>query len=236
MKTPGPRLVRDRHGVRLIQHGVLISDLRTSVRPTHGLYDILAALAVVAPEVHPKHIALLGFGAGGILAPMQSLGWTGRLNAVDLDRDGYELFCQECPTWREQVRWNHADAVEWLARQRDRFDLIIDDLSVPHAGDVEKPDVSWNRLPTLIRSRLTQGGIGLFNLLKPSDGTWQQGLDAVGRGFPRKRLVQLDDYENRILIAGRSLQDARTLSKLMRRSLRSIGSRQASRFWVQTVS
>ena len=235
MKPPGPRLVRDRHGVRLIQHGVLISDLRTSIRPTHGLYDILAALAVVAPEVHPEHIALLGFGAGGILAPMQSLGWTGRLTAVDLDRDGYELFCQECPTWREQVRWSQADAVEWLGEQRELFDLIIEDLSVPQAGDVEKPDVSWNPLPRLIRGRLAPRGIALFNLLKPAGGTWQQGLDTVGRGFTQKRLVHLHDYENRLLIAGRSLPEARALSAVMRRALDSIGSRQAGRFRIQTL-
>jgi spermidine synthase len=235
MQTPAMRLVRDRHGIRLIQHGVLISDLRTSARPTHGLYDVLASLALQGLEVHTQHIALLGFGAGGLLAPLKALGWDGCLSAVDTDRSGFELFGRECPRWRKQVRWTQADAADWLGRQRHRFGFIIEDLSVPNAGDVEKPQASWNTLPSLIRNRLAADGIAVFNLLKPSRGTWRQSLDAVGRGFPEKRLVHLHDYENRILMAGRSLPSARTLSAAIRRSLQSLGSRQANRFQVQTL-
>jgi hypothetical protein len=156
--------------------------------------------------------------------------------AVDTDRSGYELFGRECPTWRDQVRWTQADAAEWLGGQRHRFGLILEDLSVSQAGDVEKPQASWNPLPRLIRDRLTANGIAVFNLLKPSGGTWRQGLDAVGRGFSERRLVHLEDYENRILIVGRSLPNARTLSAALRRSLRSLRSRQANRFHVQTLS
>ncbi|MBM3901557.1 MAG: hypothetical protein FJ379_05625 [Verrucomicrobia bacterium] len=235
MKASAPRLVRDRHGVRLVHHGVLISDLRTSVRPTHGLYDILAAVARLASEDAPRHIALLGFGAGGILAPWNALGWTGCLNAVDTDPDAYALFRRECPLWRDQVRWTQADAVEWLVRERRRFSLIIEDLSISTGSDIEKPGATWNRLPGLLRDRLAPEGIALFNLLKPQGGTWRQGLDAVGGRFPRKLLVHLEDYENRILIAGRSLPEARTLSAMIRRSLRSVGSCQADRFRLETL-
>lgn len=236
MHTSAVRLVRDRHGIRLIQHGVLISDLRTSARPTHGLYDILAAIALQAPKAPPQHIALLGFGAGGILAPLKTLGWEGCLAAVDTDRSGYELFGRECPSWRDHVLWTQADAMEWLGRQRHRFGMILEDLSVPHAGDIEKPPASWNPLPRLIRDRLTADGIAVFNLLKPTGGTWRQGLESVGRRFAERRLVHLEDYENRILIAGRSLPSSRTLSAALRRSLRSVGSRQANRFQVETLS
>ena len=235
MKASAPRLVRDRHGVRLVQHGVLISDLRTSARPTHGLYDILAAVARLASRDAPRHIALLGFGAGGILAPWNALGWTGCLDAVDTDPNGYVLFCRECPTWRDQVRWTQADALKWLTRERRRFGLIIEDLSISTGSDIEKPGATWNRLPGLLRDRLAPEGMALFNLLKPQGGTWRQGLDAVGGRFSRKLLVHLKDYENRILIAGRSLPEARTLSATIRRSLRSVGSRQADRFRIETL-
>ena len=236
MKASAPRLVRDRHGVRLVQHGVLISDLRTSARPTHGLYDVLAALSLRLLEAPQKAVGLLGFGAGGILAPMKALGWSGQLVAVDTDRSGHDLFLRECPAWSDDVCWSQADAVEWLTGQRQRFDLLIEDLSIPQADDIEKPEASWIHLPELIRDRLAPGGIALFNLLKPSEGPWQQGLAAVGGRFAQKRLVHLEDYENRILIAGRSLPDARTLSAAVRHALRSIGSRQAGRFRVETLS
>lgn len=236
MNPPAPRLVRDRHGVRLIQHGVLISDLRTSPRPTHGLYDVLAALALRTPEAHPRQVALLGFGAGGILAPLKVAGWSGCLITVDTDRGGHDLFVRECPSWSTEVCWSQADAVEWLAGQRRRFGVLIEDLSIPRAGDIEKPESTWNRLPALIRDRLAPGGVAVFNLLKPTGRTWREGLDAVGGRFARKQLVHLDDYENRILVAGRALPDARTLSTSVRQTLDSMGSGQTRRFRVQTLS
>ena len=234
MQSTAIRLVRDRHGLRLLQHGVLISDLRTVARPTHGLYDILAALALVATDVPPHSIVLLGFGAGGILAPMKALGWNGDLIAVDTDPSGHELFRRECPAWQERVHWTQADAVDWLGRQRRCFNLLIEDLSISEAGDVEKPEATWNRLPGLIRGRLAPGGVAIFNLLKPSGETWRQGLDAVGDGFPQRRLVHLEDYENRLLVAGGAVPDATNLSVRTRRALRSMGSRQADRFRVET--
>jgi hypothetical protein len=48
-----------KHGLRLSQHGVVISELRTTPGPTHSVVDVLAALiAVLAPA---GRIGVLGF-------------------------------------------------------------------------------------------------------------------------------------------------------------------------------
>ena len=50
------------HGLRLSQHGVVISELRTSSGPTHSVADVLAGLiSVLRPE---GRVGVLGFEIG----------------------------------------------------------------------------------------------------------------------------------------------------------------------------
>src|SRR6187402_1025733 len=101
-----------KHGLRLSQHGVVISELRTSPGPTHSVFDVLAALiAILAPV---GRIGVLGFAGGGMMAPLRGLGVESTIDSVDLDRAGYDLFRRHCPAWAEQVNWREADAVAWL--------------------------------------------------------------------------------------------------------------------------
>ncbi len=73
-------------GLRLSQHGVVLSEMRTSPGPTHSVFDVLAAaLAVLAPN---QRIGVLGFAGGGMLAPLRGLGVTGPVEAVALERTG----------------------------------------------------------------------------------------------------------------------------------------------------
>ena len=73
-----------KHGLRLSQHGVVISELRTSAGPTHSVFDVLAAaIAVLAPT---GRIGVLGFAGGGMIAPLRGLGVASVIDSVDLDR------------------------------------------------------------------------------------------------------------------------------------------------------
>ena len=227
------RVKPTRHGLRFSQHGVVISELRVRPGPTHSVFDVLAALLVV---LRPGGRAgLLGFAGGGMLAPLSALEYRGPLHAVDLDRASYDAFCQHCPHWRARVQWTQADAGDWLRRQRGHFDLLLDDLSVPHEGDVVKPDLCWTELPGLIRRRLRPGGAAVFNLLPPAPGGWAAAGARIQRCFATARMIHLDQFENRILVAGELLPSARELSVALRGSLRQIGSRQAGRLRVRSL-
>ena len=222
-----------RHGLRLSQHGVVISELRTSPGPTHSVFDVLAAvIAVLAP---PGPIGVLGFAGGGMMAPLRGLGSGVAIDAVDLERAGYDLFCQHCPAWVAGVHWQQADAVAWLRRQPAEFGLLLDDLSVPQDGDVFKPTISWTVLPELIRQRLGPGGFGVFNLLPAPSGTWSSDLTRIVAWFQTARIIHLDEFENHILITGDVLPTARELGARLRRALRQLRSRQARRMQVRTV-
>lgn len=227
------RVIQTKHGLRLSQHGVVISELRTSPGPTHSVFDVLAALLVLLRPA--RRSGVLGFAGGGMLAPLQALGMKSLFATVDLDQASYDLFCRHCPDWVAAVQWQRADAVQWLKRQTGKFDLLMDDLSVPRAGDVVKPDICWRVVPDLMRQRLKPGGVAVFNLMSPPGGRWPIGLAQVTQPFQAARIIHLDDFENRIVIAGTDLPSARELGLRLRKLLRQLRSRQAGRLQVRNL-
>lgn len=221
------------HGLRLSQHGVVISELRTSSGPTHSVADVLAALIrVLRPE---GRIGVLGFAGGGMQAPLCALGVETRIDAVDLDRPAYELFRKHCPAWIPRVNWQQADAVEWLCMQPADFDLLVEDLSVPGDEDVFKPSITWEVLPQLIHDRLVPDGIAVFNLMAPPSGIWIRELEWMAGLWKMARLVSFDDFTNQILVTGKALPPAREMGAMLRSALRRIRSRQAGRIHLRTV-
>lgn len=222
-----------RNGFRLSQHGVVISELRTKPGPTHSVFDFLAALIQGLPV--SGRVGVMGFAGGGMMAPLVRLGFERTLETVDLDAESYDFFRRHCPGWSGLVDWTHADAEHWLRGQRRPFGLLVEDLSEPWENDVKKPDLCWGVLPGLIQQHLAPEGIAVFNLLKPKSERWEPELIGLARNFKEARLLLLDDFENRILVAGRSLPTARALRTLLRDSLGTLGSRQKDRFRVRTL-
>ena len=227
------RVTQTKHGLRLSQHGVVISELRTSPGPTHSVFDVLAALLVLLRPA--GRIGVLGFAGGGMMAPLQALGMKTAFRTVDLDQASYDLFCQHCPDWVSGVQWQRADAVQWLRKQKPEFNLLLEDLSVPQDGDVVKPEISWRLLPGLIRQKLKRDGIAVFNLMSPPEDDWRSALKKITREFRVTQVIHLDDFENRIVIAGEQLPAAPALGHGLRELLRKLRSRQAGRLRVRSV-
>lgn len=213
-------------GIRLAQGDVVLSELRLLPGPTHSVFDVLASLVHrLAP---PGQVAVLGFGAGGILAPMRALGCDRPLQAVDVDATGHRLFQQWCPAWAEDVAWRQADATAWLRVQRRRFACVLEDLSEPRDGDVYKPVDCRRTLPGLIRRRLGQGGVAVFNLVPDADGSWPGMAEVLGL-FPCVLEVRYEEYLNRTLVAGTRLPGAGCLGRWVQADLRGMGSQLAGR-------
>lgn len=228
------KVSKTRNGLRLSQHGVVISEMRLRPGPTHSLFDVLASLVVIlGPQ---GRVGLLGFAGGGMMAPLRALGWNLPLDAVDLDGDAFQLFKRHCHSWSGTLHWHHREASEWLRAQPQRsFDLIVEDLSMPEGGDVFKPAVCWEMLPELIRQRLKPDGVAVFNLIKPRNGRWNPGMHRIAREFPCHLSIRLQEYENLIVIAADNLPPARELGLHLRRRLQELGSRQAARIQVASA-
>ncbi len=219
-------------GIRLSQHGVVISEVRLKPGPTHSVFDVLAGLiAILRPS---GRLGILGFAAGGMLAPLRGLGCEVGVDGVDLDPASYDVFQKYCSSWAGDLCWEQADAVAWLGRRRGKYSVLVDDLSVPMSGDVFKPDVSWEVIPTLMRRRLGRGGVAIFNCLPGPDGripsVFAERVAALGPAL----VILMDDFENKVVMAGPGTPSARWVGKELRSALRRIGSLQSARLQVRS--
>ncbi len=228
------RIVKTRRGLRLLEGDVILSELLALPGPTHCLFDVLAAcVAALAPG---PRVALLGFAGGGIVAPLRAMGFPHAIEAVDLDPTGERLFRELSRDYAGAVRVARMDALEWLAQERTPYDLIVEDLSVPSRAGTVKPASSFAALPELVRSRLKAGGVAVTNLLPPQPGVpWGALLEPVARPHARAAVIDLDEHENRVVLAGAALPEAADLSKRVRAALDAIGSVQARKIRVRTL-
>lgn len=229
------KIVRTARSVRLVDGPDLVSHLRTKPGPTHGFFDLLAAcIAGFAPgEDRPPRAALLGFAAGGIVAPLRAMQWQYRLDAVDLSLDAAELFHEVARDWGGDVRLTQADAAVWLRGRRSRWDVVVEDLTVRGRSCAIKPPVSVDVLPPLLAARLSAHGVAATNVLPVPDLSWDELLSRLATPHVRAMVVHCDEYENRILLAGPGLTTAAAAAARLRTMLRRIRSKQVDRFSIR---
>jgi len=227
------RVERTRRGARIVDHDVVLSEILAQPGPTHSLFDLLAS-AVDALAPGPR-FAMLGFAGGGMVAPLRAMGCEFPIHAVDLSNTGEKLFRELSADWAGEVTLDVEDADAWLRRKRRVFDVIVEDLSVPSPVGTVKPYVSFDTLPDRIHSRLRPGGVTIINLL-PLPGTdWDAMYARVSNRYARALAVHLDEYENRILIAGDAIPNARETGRRLRAPLQRIGSDMLRQMRLRTI-
>jgi spermidine synthase len=177
---------------------------------------------------------LLGFAIGGIVAPLRAMGWPHRLHAVDRSLDLVPLFRDVAGEWAGEVRVVKADAAAWLRRSRTPWDVVVEDLTVRGTACAIKPALCVDVLPQLVRDRLAPRGVVAINVLPVPGLGWSELLDRLAAPHGAALVVDPEEYENRVLLAGPGVPAARTAGRQLRAALRRIHSRQADRFTVQS--
>ena len=228
----GCRVVGTARGARLEQDDAVLSEVLSRPGPTHGVFDLLAA--AVAGLARGPRLAVLGFAAGGFVAPLRAMGWPGLVEGVDLSEKGPELFRRILGARAGAVHIDHDDAVTWLEKGGE-WDVVVEDLSIPSATGVIKPPITIDPLPGLIRSNLTADGIVVTNLLPLLERSWQTLLEDLAGPGDSALVIHLDEYHNRILLTGRSLPGPDEAMRLLQGRLSAIGSRQAEKMSVRLL-
>jgi hypothetical protein len=228
-------LVPTRRGARLLHDGHVVSEILAAPGPTHSLFDVLAAAAVVVAG--GPRLALLGFGGGSTVAALRALGWDHPLDAVDLSETGTRAFRSLAAGWAGRLNVATDEASAWLRRQRRPFDVIIEDLSVPIPGDLVMPAVCADPLPRLIAARLRpSSGVAIINCFSPGPRGWRSLLARLLAPGWSARVLLLDDFDHRLLVVGRRLLPSRAFAHRLRRVLERLGSRQARRVHVRAFA
>jgi hypothetical protein len=227
------KIERTKRGARIVDDDVVLSEILARPGATHSLFDVLAA-AVAALSSGPR-FAMLGFAGGGMIAPLRALDWNHAVHAVDLSNAAEPVFRELSESWAGEVSIDMEDAERWLRAQRGKFDTIVEDLSVPSPIGTVKPYVSFDKLPRCIHSRLRPTGVVITNLL-PLPGTeWDAMYARISSRYSRALAVHLDEYENRIVLAGDALPDARSTGRLLRERLSRLGSDMLRQMRVRTI-
>ncbi len=227
------RFVKTRRGARIEQDGLILSEVLSRPGATHTLFDVLAAcVSALAPG---SRAAILGFAAGGVIAPMRALGYGHPIDAVDLDLEGETLFRDLSRPWCGSVHVERGEASAWLRARRTKYDVILEDLSAPTPRGVTKPGVSLDVLPELMKRRLRPRGLAIVNVLPVPGWPWTALLPHLAAPFASAQVVLLEEWENRVLLLGDALDPARENSKRVRHALAMIGSREATGLSVRTL-
>ena len=83
--------------------------------------------------------------------------------------------------------------------------------------------------------RLTPGGIAITNVLPVPGRPWKQLLAQLSEPFDKAAYLVLDDWENRVLLAGPGLPSPRQIGCLLRDHLDAIGSEEANGLEVRNL-
>lgn len=156
--------------LRLYRDGVLHTQYNPSRPLTLGVWDLMAIPAFGLSEP-PQRVLVLGVGGGAVLRLLQQFFPGIELHGVDLDRAHLSLASRFFGVNHQTVNLHLADAREWLLDRanRDRFDMVIDDLFAgkgPQPHKVFAGDSGWFDLLT---RRLKPGGVLVMNFAAMSD-------------------------------------------------------------------
>lgn len=167
-------------------------------------WDNLAGAALLRPAGPPRSVLMLGLAGGTAMRILRHLLPDCRLVAVDIDSQIVALAELNMKLDDLGIEIHFADAYQWIARCRERFDVVIDDVYLAGQDDVFRPGASDDRQVQALRRLLKPGGLLLANLV---NGRGHRAMQirtraAFRRAFPVVRSVTTPASLNETLVAG----------------------------------
>lgn len=196
---PRVELRRVRGGLELRIDGTQASVYRPGGGVTGVVWWALASPVLLLPRSRSRRVLLLGLAAGSVARALRALDPEAKIVGVERDREVLRLARRHFGLDRLRLELVTGDALEYLKRERRRFDLIVEDLFVGPPRSVRKPDWLLGEGYRLIRRRLRPGGFVVSNTIHETAGV-VRAMRPIGG-----RVISLDvsNHWNRVVIAGR---------------------------------
>src|SRR5262245_14180091 len=200
-------LRRTRRGRALRIDGTFASWWTPGSPVTGGVWDALAAPVLWLPPSRRRSLLVLGLAGGSVARVLRALAPDARIVGVERDRGVLRAARRSLGLDALGVEVVEADARAYLARLRQRFDLIIEDIFVGRGRNVHKPDWLAGSALSQIAQRLAPGGLLVSNALDEAPASASE----FARIFPVTLCLSIRDYDNRVLVGGPQTLTARGL-------------------------
>jgi SAM-dependent methyltransferase len=207
---------RRKNDLELRVDGTLASFYARDRPSTGSVWDALAApLLALAPE-RRRRVLVLGLGGGSAARLVRALAPAAHVVGVELDAGVLEAARRWLDLDALGLEVVQADAERFLARERRRFDLVLEDVFVGRGRAARKP--SWLPEPglALAARRLSPGGVLASNVLDEYRGVAR----VVRRLFRERVAISVQDFDNRILVGRNPDATERSRTPLCARELR----------------
>lgn len=176
-------------------------------------WDMIAASALLGEASPPRSVLMLGLAGGTAFRVLRHLLPDCELVAVDIDAEIVELARKHMDLDALGIEVVHADAYGWLAKNRRRFDVVIDDIYLAGKTDVFRPQ-SWDgKLMAHLRRAMAPGGVLAVNLVTGAGHRAMQVATrrALREEFGEVRSIRSSEAMNEVLVAGEMVAGRRRL-------------------------
>jgi len=196
-----------RRGRALRINGTFASWYEPGRSNTGSVWDALAAPVLMLPPARRRSVLILGLGGGSAARIVRALAPRAEIVGVEFDREVLRAAHEHFDLDQIGVRVVEADARDYLRRVRRQFDVVIEDVFVGNARSIRKPD--WLPTPGLGHAarRVARGGILVSNTIDESASV----TEAMRRLYPATLGIDLEDYDNRIVVGGPAVISGRLL-------------------------
>ena len=178
-------------------------------------WDNLAAACLLRPAGPPKSVLMLGLAGGTAFRMLRHLLPGCQLTAVDIDEDIISLAREHMALDELKIEIHTGDAYRWLAQNKRRFDVVIDDIYLAGAGDVFRPAGPGAQHMPLVKRAIAPGGLLCMNLVtgKGHRAVQSQARAMFQSSFGRVRTVLTPACLNETLVGGDDVLAASALAK-----------------------
>ncbi len=193
------RIRRTRRTTTLLVDGSCATVWHAGRATTGGIWDLLAAPVLLAPDAETPRVLVLGVGGGAVLRVLRALCPAARLTGVELDPAVLALARREfaLDALGADLLCGDARAIVRALPRRRLFDVIIDDVYVRAADGMRKPP-GWAATLRAAAARRRAGGLLVCNALAAADAR------AIAAAVPLPWLaLEHEAYHNRILLSAR---------------------------------
>jgi spermidine synthase len=178
-------------------------------------WDMIAAGALLGKCNPPRSVLMLGLAGGTAFRILRHLLPDCQLTAIDIDPEIVDLAREHMDLEALGIEVILGDAYPWLAQNRRKFDVVVDDIYLAGKTDVFRPR-EWDAgLMQHLRRAVAPGGVLAVNLVTGAGHRTMQSLTRrVLRGaFPEVRTVRSEQAMNEVLVAGDAVATKRRLGE-----------------------